>query len=54
MSVPSSSFTILLLTNDKTAVQALVRQIFKDASVTIARMFRPFIRSCRNIDLTPS
>ena len=36
MSVPSSSFTILLLTNDPT-VQALVRQIFKDASVTIAR-----------------
>ena len=36
MSVPSSSFTILLLTND-TAVQALVKQIFKDASVTIAR-----------------
>jgi two-component system nitrogen regulation response regulator GlnG len=36
MSVPSSSFAILLLTND-TAVQALVKQIFKDASVTIAR-----------------
>ena len=36
MSVPSSSFTVLLFTND-TAVQALVRQIFKDASVTIAR-----------------
>jgi len=36
MSVPSSSFAILLLTND-TTVQALVRQIFKDASVTIAR-----------------
>jgi len=36
MSVSSSSFAILLLTND-TAVQALVKQIFKDASVTIAR-----------------
>ena len=36
MSVPSSSFAILLLTND-TAVQALVKQIFKDAFVTIAR-----------------
>lgn len=36
MSVPSSSFAILLLTNDA-VVQALVRQIFKDASVTIAR-----------------
>jgi two-component system nitrogen regulation response regulator GlnG len=36
MSVPSSSFTILLLTND-TAVQALVKQVFKDASVTIVR-----------------
>lgn len=36
MSVPSASFTILLLTND-TAVQALVKQIFKDAAVTIAR-----------------
>ena len=36
MSVPSSSFAILLLTND-TAVQALVKQIFKHASVTIAR-----------------
>jgi two-component system nitrogen regulation response regulator GlnG len=36
MSVPSSSFAILLLTND-TAVLALVKQIFKDASVTIAR-----------------
>jgi DNA-binding protein Fis len=36
MSVPSSSFTILLLTND-TAVQTLVRQVVKDASVTIAR-----------------
>ncbi len=36
MAVPSSSFTILLLTND-TTVQALVRQIFKNSSVTIAR-----------------
>lgn len=36
MSVPSSLFTILLLTND-TTVQALVRQVFKDASVTIAQ-----------------
>ena len=36
MSVTSSSFAILLLTND-TAVQALVKQIFKDAFVTIAR-----------------
>ena len=36
MSVSSSSFAILLLTND-TAVQALVKHIFKDASVTIAR-----------------
>jgi two-component system nitrogen regulation response regulator GlnG len=36
MSVSSSSFAILLLTNDA-LVQALVRQIFKDASVTIAR-----------------
>lgn len=36
MSVPSSSFSILWLTND-TAVQALVKQIFKTASATIAR-----------------
>jgi two-component system nitrogen regulation response regulator GlnG len=36
MSVSSSSFTILLFTHD-TTVQALVRQVFKDASVTIAR-----------------
>lgn len=36
MSVSSSSFAILLLSND-TVVQALVKQIFKDASVTIAR-----------------
>jgi DNA-binding protein Fis len=36
MSVPSSSFTLLLFTSD-TTVQALVRQVFKDASVTIAR-----------------
>lgn len=36
MSVPLSSFTILLLTND-TAVQALVRQIFTNATVMIAR-----------------
>jgi DNA-binding protein Fis len=36
MSVSSSSFTILLFTHD-TTVQALVRQVFKDAAVTIAR-----------------
>ena len=36
MSVPSSLFTILLRTND-TTVQDLVRQVFKDASVTITR-----------------
>jgi two-component system nitrogen regulation response regulator GlnG len=36
MSVSSSSFTILLFTHD-TTVQALVRQVFKNASVTIAR-----------------
>ncbi len=36
MSVPSSSFTVLLLTNDAT-IQALVRQVFKGASVTIAQ-----------------
>lgn len=36
MSVPSSSFAILLFTND-TSVQALVKQVFKDASVTIAQ-----------------
>ena len=36
MSVSSSSFTLLLLTNDPT-IQALVRQVFKDASVTITR-----------------
>ena len=36
MSVPSSSFTLLLLANDPT-VQALARQAFKDVSVTIAR-----------------
>ncbi len=41
MSVPSSSFTILLLTNDA-AVQALVKQIFKDASVTIVREVSTF------------
>ncbi|HSA84652.1 MAG TPA: helix-turn-helix domain-containing protein [Nitrospira sp.] len=43
MSVPSSSFTILLLTND-TAVQALVRQVFKDASVTIVRDVSTFLK----------
>jgi DNA-binding protein Fis len=41
MSVPSYSFTILLLTNDA-AIQALVRQIFKDASVTVTRDISTF------------
>jgi DNA-binding protein Fis len=41
MSVPSYSFTILLLTNDA-AIQALVRQIFKDASVTVTRDMSTF------------
>lgn len=36
MSVPSSVFTILLLTNDAT-VQALVRQVFKNAFVIVTR-----------------
>lgn len=36
MSVSSSSFTILLFTND-TTIQALVRQVFKSASVMVAR-----------------
>jgi two-component system nitrogen regulation response regulator GlnG len=36
MAVPLSSFTILLLTSD-TAVQALVKQVFKDAVVTSVR-----------------
>lgn len=36
MSAPLSSFTILVLTND-TTIQALARQVFKDASVTIAQ-----------------
>jgi DNA-binding protein Fis len=36
MSVPSSSFTLLLFTSD-TTVQALVKQVFRDASVMIAR-----------------
>lgn len=42
MSVPSSSsFAVLVLTND-TAIQALVRQIFKDASATLARDLSTF------------
>lgn len=41
MSVPSSSFSILWLTND-TAVQALVKQIFKTASATITRDISAF------------
>lgn len=36
MSVPSSSFAILLFTND-TAVQVLVKELFKDVSITITR-----------------
>jgi len=36
MPVPSSAYTILLFTND-TAVQTQVRQVFTDASLTIAR-----------------
>lgn len=36
MSVPSSAFTVLLLTAD-TDIQAQFKQAFKDASVTIAR-----------------
>ncbi|MDK2742846.1 MAG: hypothetical protein NDI90_08000 [Nitrospira sp. BO4] len=36
MPVPSSGYTILLLTTDA-AVQAQVRQIFKDASISVAR-----------------
>lgn len=43
MSVPSSSFTVLLLTSD-TTVHALVRQIFKDASITIARDVSTFLK----------
>lgn len=46
MSVPSSAFTILLFTND-TAVQTLVRQVFRDASVTIARDSSTFQRELR-------
>lgn len=41
MSVPSSSFTLLLLTND-TTIQALVRQVFHNASMTIARDVQTF------------
>jgi two-component system nitrogen regulation response regulator GlnG len=36
MPVPSSAYTILLLTRDA-VVQGQVRQVFKDASITIAR-----------------
>jgi DNA-binding protein Fis len=36
MSVSASSFTILLFSND-TTIQALVRQVFKSASVMVAR-----------------
>ena len=36
MSLPSSIFTVLLLTAD-TDVEALFKQVFKDASVTVAR-----------------
>ncbi|MBH0201667.1 MAG: hypothetical protein HP496_05050 [Nitrospira sp.] len=41
MSVPSSLFTVLVLTND-TTIQALVKQIFKDTSVTIAQDVQTF------------
>lgn len=41
MSVPSSSFTILLFTND-TAVQVLVKELFTDVSVTITRDISTF------------
>lgn len=36
MPVPSSAYSILLLTTD-TAIQRQVRQIFRDASITVAR-----------------
>lgn len=46
MSVPVSSFTILLLTSD-TTVQTLVKQVFKDASVTITRDASAFQKELR-------
>lgn len=46
MSVPLSSFTILLLTSD-TTVQTLVKQVFKDASVTITRDASAFQKELR-------